>query len=135
MDRRPLTILLAVLIAFQSSLAGFVVCSDGGCCHAEAEADHVDHDLGEVHDHSPLVNTSVPHPCDCTDQELGVRDAAPGNRNDLQSAAPEAYVLAGPVYDYRSAIASMAQSMRPSARADAADRQRLAVVRATRLLL
>lgn len=135
MDRRPISILLAIIIALQACLAGFAVCSKGGCCHAEAEAAHVDDEHGDVHEHSAFVNSDAPHPCDCTDHEIDAGDAVPGKRDEAPTPAPDAYVFAGPVHDYRPSIASIAKFERPRARGDAANLQRLAVLRATRLQL
>ncbi|MBT8484476.1 MAG: hypothetical protein KJO43_02785 [Phycisphaerae bacterium] len=135
MDRSPLSIFLAFLIAFQSCLAGFAVCSNGGCCHAEEEAAHVEDEHEEVHDHSTLVTTSVPHRCHCTDQEIDRGDAFRGSRDEIQTPPPVSYPFAGPVHDYRPSINRSTQLMPPRTRSEAADLQRLAVVRATRLLL
>jgi hypothetical protein len=136
MDRSPLSILLAILIAFQSCLAGFAVCSNGGCCHAEVEADHCEDEHEEVHDHPMLVTTGDSHPCDCIDHEIDAGDVVAGRRDAVQTPPPPvSYAIAGPVLDYRLSINWSTCAIPPRALDDAADRQRLAVVRATRLLL
>lgn len=137
MHQRPLSIVLAIIIAFQACLTGFAVCSEGGCCHAKAEtkANHVDDDHGDFHDHSKLVNTSERHPCDCTDNVIDGGEVVPTRRDHAPTPAPEAHVFTGQVHDYRLLITSMTQFVHTRAKDDAAEVQRLAVVRATRLLL
>jgi len=139
MDRSPLSILLALLIASQSCMAGFAVCSNGGCCHTETEAAHVEDEVDdvheEVHDHSTLVASSIPHPCDCTDLEIDGGDAVAGRRDAIQMPPPVTFMFAGPVHDYRPSINWSTRAIPPRAQGDAAGIQRLAVVRATRLLL
>jgi len=148
---------MAFVIGLQASLAGFAVCSDGGCCHAETGPAHVERDGVEItwgehacgddhpdHAHSlhsahpSLVGADRPHRCDCTDQEFAVQNAMRGNRDDLPAVGltllPPVALAAIPMH-VLAAWPPVAQAARPIARDDHARLQQLAIVRTSRLLL
>lgn len=144
MARRPLTFLLATLLAIQSSLAGVAICLDGGGCHHEEEATHLehhgacggDHGPGEHQARSTFVTVDDAHPCGCTDQEIAGSDAIRGLRDELPAwgaalaAALPADEAVRPAVRPRTASATSRHE-----RGDPAGRQRAAILRSTRLLI
>ncbi len=140
MDRRPLSIFLAILVAFQSCLAGLAVCSNGGCCHAEeveatCAAAHSGCESERAHDHPIFVNVDESHPCECKDVEIDAGDAIPGKRSELVTLTPLPLLTLVQIREHRHLIPRSDEARLPRARGDTSQSQRLAVLRATRLLL
>lgn len=140
MDRRPFTILLALAIAAQACLGGLALCSSGGRCHTE----HVEIDRAVAHtgcghepdlNHSIFVDIDESHHCACRDIEIDAHDAVPGKRSDLSIPATLTLVSAVLARDASNSSLRAAERRHPRARGDTAQSQRLAAVRATRLLL
>ena len=133
-------LLLALLVAFQSCLAGLAVCSNGGCCHAQevesaCAAAHAECESERSHDHPIFVDVDESHPCECIDTEIEAGDAIPGKRSQLLTLAPSPILPSGPEIELRFLIPRSVETRFPLARGDTSQSQRLAVLRATRLLL
>lgn len=131
--------MLALLIALQSCLAGFAVCSNGGCCHAGAEAEavaaHSECGHDEDHEHSYIVNASDPHSCDCNDVEIDGGEMMAGKRGEWSKPLPFAFDNADLAVNVETWTLPRVLSQFPRARGDTSQIQRLAIVRSTRLLL
>lgn len=140
MGRSSLSILLAILVAFQSCLAGLAVCSNGGCCHAQevasaCSAAHAGCESERSHDHPIFVNVDDSHPCECYDTEIDMGDAIPGKRSELLTPAPSPLLASWTVREHRFLVAQPDERRLPRARGDTPPSQQMAVLRATRLLL
>jgi hypothetical protein len=137
LNRSPLSILLAVLIAFQSCLAGLTLCTNGGCCHVEFNVEPAHGECGhdKSHDHSVFVHAEQTHPCNCTDVVIDPGDAIGGKRSEWSMPAPTPLAVANLSFDIVRRVPLSVEIPNPRARGDTSQDQRLAVVRATRLLL
>ena len=140
MGRRPLSIFLAILIAFQSCLAGLAVCSNGGCCHAQevesaCSTAHAGCESERSHDHPIFVNVEESHPCECYDIEIDPGDALAGKRSELVTPDPSPLLASWTAREHRFLIAQPVERRLPRARGDTPLYQQMAVLRATRLLL
>lgn len=140
MGRSSLSILLAILVAFQSCLAGLAVCSGGGSCHAEAaESSCASGHVGCESERRPVpsifVDADEPHPCECFDVEIDAGDAITGTRSELITPDPSPLMALWTAREHRFLIAQPDERRLPRARGDTPRHQQMAVLRATRLLL
>jgi hypothetical protein len=139
MTERFAAILLSLLVALQSVAgmpAGVIVCLGGG----HAEHDHEPAPCASSCEHEPvyaLLHTGWPerdHHCGCVDIELATHETLPAPQNESSAGAHVCPVGSSAIPPMVS-LASCGPRAPPAAWDDPGGRDRLRLVRSTRLII